>query len=196
MTEPVDEVITALHLVLDALEDVAEEVKEAARHSLEEERLDDLARQSARISEIRDFAESVGELRHRWSSSNHPTDGQRADESGGSEGPSRTYLGRVPRGTRTPEVAFRRPILEVLVELGGSGSIQDVLDRVGERLDGQLRPIDFEPLPSTPDTLRWRNTAQWSRNELVRTGLMEPVRTRGVWEISAAGRAWLERSRR
>lgn len=98
---------------------------------------------------------------------------------------------RLQRGLRTPEAAFRLPILEALVELGGSASIVDVLDRVHEKMANHLNEYDHQPLPSTPNEPRWRNTAQWCRNTMVREGLLAPGSPRGVWEITEAGRAEL-----
>lgn len=100
--------------------------------------------------------------------------------------------GRLPRGLRTPVEAFRRPILEALVELGGSAPIGEVLDRVGAKMEAVLNSYDREPLPSDPRTVRWRNTAQWCRKALVSEGLMRSDSPYGIWEISDAGRKWLE----
>lgn len=92
---------------------------------------------------------------------------------------------------RTPEDAFRRPILETLVELGGGAPIGEVLKRVEQKMKGALNQYDYEPLPSDPRSPRWRNTAQWCRNTLVREGLMKSDSPYGVWEISDEGRRWL-----
>ncbi len=101
--------------------------------------------------------------------------------------------GRLARGLRTPEPDFRRPILETLVELGGKASPSEVLDRVGEKMKDVLKEYDYEPLPSDPKSVRWRNTAQWCRNTLVREGLMKSDSPHGVWEISDLGREELRK---
>jgi hypothetical protein len=97
----------------------------------------------------------------------------------------------VPRGVSTPQKAFRTPILQVLVEMGGRGATADVLDRVGEMMEDRLKEIDRQILPSGR-VIRWRNNAQWARNALVNEGLMASDSPYGVWEISEAGRAHLE----
>ena len=108
---------------------------------------------------------------------------------------SRKARRRLPRGLRTREDAFRRPILEALAELGGGAPISEVLDRVEHKMKGVLNEYDREPLPSDPRSIRWRNTAQWCRNTLVREGLMKADSPYGVWEISEQGRKWIrERS--
>ncbi|MEW6526392.1 MAG: winged helix-turn-helix domain-containing protein [Spirochaetota bacterium] len=98
----------------------------------------------------------------------------------------------MPRGLRTPEDAFRRPILEALVELGGKASLSEVLDLVGTKMRSKLTRYDHEPLPSDPKSIRWRNTAQWCRNTLVREGLMKSDSPHGIWEITEAGKKWLK----
>lgn len=81
---------------------------------------------------------------------------------------------RLPRGLRTPEDAFRRPILEALVELGGRAPIGKVLERVEQKMKGVLNQYDYEPLPSDPRSPRWRNTAQWCRRAPRRGHLQYP----------------------
>ena len=100
---------------------------------------------------------------------------------------------RLRRGLRTPEDAFRRPILEALVELGGSGPMSDVLDKVGNKMRDVLNDYDLRTMGSQPSTIRWRNSAQWCRNTMVhQDGLMRSESPYGVWEISDKGRAYLQ----
>jgi restriction system protein len=107
----------------------------------------------------------------------------------------RQNLGRLRKGIRTPESQYRVPILKVLVEMGGSGKAADVLERVGRMMKPLLKKVDFEPLASGPDNPRWRNAAQWSRNTMVKEGLLKGDSDRGVWEISEPGRRWLSDQR-
>lgn len=104
---------------------------------------------------------------------------------------SRKVAERLKRGLRTPGDAFRVPILQSLTELGGSGAMADVLDRVEAKMRNQLNAYDRSTLPSDPTQTRWRNTAQWARNAMVREGLMSSDSPRGIWEITEAGRRWL-----
>jgi len=106
----------------------------------------------------------------------------------------RQNLGRLQRGMRTREEAYYVPILQVLSEMGGSGKVAGVLDRVGKRMKGTLKKPDFEPLASGPDNPRWRNAAQWARNAMVNEGLLKNDSPRGVWEISDKGKTHLEQN--
>lgn len=96
---------------------------------------------------------------------------------------------------RTPIREFRLPILEALDELGGRGQVRDVLSIVYEKMQHRLTEDDLKELPSGT-SVRWRNTAQWERQHMVNEGLLRDDSPRGVWEISGAGREYLERMRR
>ena len=108
----------------------------------------------------------------------------------------RKNLGKLHKGMRTPEALFYQPILEVLAEIGGSGEMNKVLDKVHAKVAPILKPVDLQPLPSGPKTnLRWRNTGQWARNTLKEHGYLKSDSPHGVWEITDAGRKWLEKTR-
>jgi hypothetical protein len=109
------------------------------------------------------------------------------------ESPPGAPADRLARGVRTQESAFVRPILRALVDFGGSASMNQVLERVETLMAGRLRDVDFQPLKSDPGRPRWCNTAQWARNTMVNDGLLLDNSPRGVWEISDAGRQYLER---
>jgi len=92
---------------------------------------------------------------------------------------------RISRGDRTPQEVFRQPILQALYEKGGSEKTSDVLDRVGEMLANKLKNADRAKL--SHGEVRWRNTAQWERNEMVEEGLLKRNSPRGVWELTEKG---------
>jgi hypothetical protein len=48
-----------------------------------------------------------------------------------------------------------------------------VLNLMERKMRGILNNYDYQPLPSDPNTIRWRNTAQWCRNTMVREGLLK-----------------------
>ncbi len=89
-----------------------------------------------------------------------------------------------------------QPILKALADLGGSARMSEVLVRVEQLMRGVLKNVDYEPLSSDPETPRWRNTAQWARNSMVKEGLLKQNSPRGIWEISEARRQFLTRRER
>jgi hypothetical protein len=98
---------------------------------------------------------------------------------------------RLAKGVRTPESAFVLPILRTLQDLGGSASMQQVIEKVGSLMKGSLKEVDYESLKSDPGRPRWNNTAQWARNTMVTDGLLKNNSPRGVWELTEAGKAYL-----
>lgn len=76
--------------------------------------------------------------------------------------------------------------------LGRSAQVSQVLERVRQRMQGVRRDVDYEPLASEPEIPRWKNTAQWARNSMVKEGLLRNGSPRGVWEISEAGKRFLQ----
>lgn len=134
------------------------------------------------------FRDRMAGLRREWAS----LAGPQAEEEEGSEEfvfqVQRRDLGRLRRGLRTPEQAYYRPILQVLVELGGRAPTDKILDRIGQVMQGVLRDVDSQPLAATPDMPRWRNAAQWARKSMVDEGLLKNDSPRGIWEITEAGR--------
>jgi hypothetical protein len=194
--EPLDEVGDALGLTAEVLEDAIEDLKAATQEAIRDERFDTVEAYNERLRELRAFAGDVASLLERWGPSggvNAPrATGPEPAPAGAEELSNRRYFGRVKRGTRTPEAEFRRPLLEVLRDAGGSLPVSDALDRVGERMAGRLNDVDRQPLPSDHRQLRWRNTVQWTRNYLADEGRIDRS-VRGVWTITPAGLDWLDR---
>lgn len=93
---------------------------------------------------------------------------------------------RAPAGSLLPEAQYERPLLESLIELGGSAPTSDVVDRLGKKLDDRLTEGDRETLSS--GEIRWRNRVQFVRLGLIKSGHMVKDSPRGVWEITDAGR--------
>lgn len=139
-----------------------------------------------RAAQITAFRDKVDALRREWESLvGHPGEEEEKSRS------QRRDFGRLARGLRTPEDAFRQPILQALVDLGGAAPMADVLENIRQAMQHVLKDVDFQPLGSDPDLPRWRNTAQWSRAAMVKEGLIKGDSRRGIWEISDAGRRHL-----
>jgi len=183
-----DKVTTALGVVLDEVEAVIgalnEEGAEAFRAGAH-----DRARRLARDAEwVTEFRNDLRALAGRWRDfvSGKPPARRRTRRKSGA---------RLARGLRTPEEQFRKPILEALVELGGSAPVEQVLRLVSRKMQHTLNEYDRQSLPSPPHVVRWHNTAQWARRRMVITGLLEPNSPRGIWEITPKGRRALEEGR-
>lgn len=176
-----NEVATAFEILLEEIELVANELNDSGAKAIRAGTYDEARRAIEEAARLAEFREKVKALQKEWLTL---TSSKRANQEKSSRAPRK---GRLPRGLRTPEDALRTPILEALAELGGSATIGKVLDLVEKKLGTQLTKYDLEPLPSDPKSVRWRNTAQWCRNSLIREGLMKNDSPYGIWEISDAG---------
>jgi hypothetical protein len=97
---------------------------------------------------------------------------------------------RAAPGTVLPVRAYWVPILQLLVERGGAAPANDVIEALEDRMRNILTPGDFRPLNS--GEIRWRNRARFARLRMKERGLMSDSSHRGVWEITGAGREFLD----
>ena len=98
---------------------------------------------------------------------------------------------QVKKGKITPQADYTLPILEALIEKGGSGKMSEVLSRVFGKMKNRLKPKDLEKTPS--GAIRWKNHAQWERQRLKSEGYLKKDSPRGIWEITDKGRNLHER---
>ena len=179
-------VATAFDMLLEEIENAIEGLNVEGAEAFRKPDYDIARALMARGSQMTAIRERVNELRIEWGNAFSPGRGRRRRRRRRTKATA-----RLGRGLRTREDAFRAPILKALVHLGGSAPMTEVLDRVGDVMEGQLNEYDRSPLPTTPGSPRWRNTAQWARNAMVREGLLSSGSPRGTWDITEAGERWL-----
>jgi restriction system protein len=175
-------VTQAFEMLLEELHTALKNTRQQAAAATQDGKYDDA---QAHLDEARQIEKCINEIRaihHKWIARERKSRPKRAGQSD-----------RLPRGQRTPEEAFRLPILRALVALDGEAKMNQVLDRVYAEMKSHLRPPDLEPLPSDPETPRWRNTAQWTRQAMVNEGLLQNNSPRGIWAITETGRKVLSR---
>lgn len=85
----------------------------------------------------------------------------------------------------TPPEELRPAILGVLQDAGGELDVDDVFERLEERVGDQLRSGDRETNPQ--GELRWHAAARKARKALLDEGLLETAGP-GVWRLSDLGR--------
>jgi len=136
------------------------------------------------------FRDKVALLRKEWEAMAAAAERDEDEETRA----ERRNLGKLRKGVRTPESAYYLPLLRVLDQMGGSGKVAEVLDRVGKAMKPILKSVDYDPLASDPADPRWRNAAQWARNSMIHEGLLKADSPRGVWEISDKGRESLRKA--
>ncbi|MBV6450911.1 MAG: Mrr restriction system protein [Anaerolineales bacterium] len=82
-------------------------------------------------------------------------------------------------------VRYFQPVINALLELGGSGRPEEVEDLIVEQL-GLSDDVRNEQIPSGQS--RFSNKVNWARFYLARAGLIDSS-TRGVWNLTEKGRA-------
>jgi hypothetical protein len=176
-----NDVSSAFEILLEEIENIIEELNQegAKQFTLSEHKK---ARELLeKVELVTAFRGKVKQLQNDWRSMEvQIKQGAPSDQ----QVRKRKKKAKLQKGLRTPEEEYRTPILEILKQLGGSASANEVLSRVGKRMAGILNDYDKQPLPSTPSSPRWRNTAQWTRAALVSEGLMAKDSPKGIWELA------------
>ena len=187
------EVSDAFELLLEELEAEIDFVNKVAQKGFEDRDYNSTREAIENIAELTHFRNEVVSLRTEWDSLSNGLCAQSVVSTLPVRRPS---VARLPQGRRTRQEAFFVPILEALSELGGKGRTSDVLDRVGEIMKPLLTDVDYERLASdSSDACRWRNTARWARNDMVKKGLLKRGSPYGIWEISDKGQRSLHKHR-
>ncbi len=184
-----NEVVVAFEILLEEIENVVEGFNEEGAQAFRRSDYEAAREIMERGGQIAAFRDKIKELQKEWSR----LFARKAAQTLRLRPRRQPVAQRLKRGLRTPEDAFRLPILETLVELGGSAAIGEVLDRVYEKMKQQLNKYDLQPLPSSSDQPRYRNTAQWCRNTMVKEGFLAVDSPRSLWEVTDEGRTELVR---
>jgi len=182
------EVHIAFEMLVSEIDAVIKNLKQVLGQAVDADRFDEVRHLSQAAGRVQEIRRKVEALWHEWEAI---FSGRDEISSKPSKRRGRRSKERLERGVRTPESAYRRPILEALVELGGSARVGTVLDLVEKKMSGILNDHDYEFLVSGKE-IRWRNAAMWCRDKLVREGLMKRDSPKGIWEVSEEGRRWLQ----
>lgn len=177
-------VAEAFDILIGEIEAALQETREASAKATQQGNYDQAETQLQQAKQIEAFIADLREKQQAWQKlMGKPRRSRKGARS----------TKRLPRGERTPEAAFRMPILRALDALGGESPVQDVLAKVYAEMESQLKPVDLESLPSDPKNPRWRNTAMWQRQRMVDDGLLRNDSPRGMWAITAKGRTELRK---
>jgi restriction system protein len=184
------EVNAAFEILLEEVESVGNTLNEAGADAFRKGDYELARRVIEDATRLTGFREKLKSLQKEWQQG---FAGKASAPFSGAPRIKRKIDKRLTRGLRTPEEAFRLPLLQALKDLGGSAPMNDVMNTLEKKLKSTLTPYDYQPLPSNPKQMRWKNTVQWCRLTLVTEGLMKNDSSWGIWEISQAGIAALKR---
>jgi restriction system protein len=182
------EVLPAFEMLLDEMENVVGALNQEGAQLLTAGKYDEARALIEKVESINVIREKVQSLSEDW----RKLSVKSTKKTGGKPRKRKAKsTARLEKGLRTPEDAFKLPLLKTLIEMGGAGRVSDVLDRMEKHAKQILTDHDYEPLSST-DELRWRNTAKWARQEMVNEGILDKDSPYGIWTITEKGRAWAE----
>jgi len=184
--------ILALDLLLEELDQVVLRLNEEGAGLFKAGKYDRARALLSKVESVTGFRGKVLCLKEDWKALNVPVTRKPA---GPQDRSARSASPPLKPGLKTGYAEFRYPILAALVRLGGSGQVREVLNLVEEIMGEQLNIYDYQPLPSNPNSVRWKNTASWERHNMLQDGLLGGDSARGVWEITAAGREALEKAK-
>lgn len=90
---------------------------------------------------------------------------------------------------KTPQTAYREPILKILLSHGGQSPRIKVLQELEKKLARQLTPFDKEAIKS--GAVRWQKSAEWEVRRMRIADLIRPDgdAPRGVWALTKKGEA-------
>jgi hypothetical protein len=97
-----------------------------------------------------------------------------------------TEQSRQQKGELTPQRDFRRPLLNILLQLGGKASTTDIRNSLQKRLVKSFKAGDLEQVSS--GEIRWWNAVCWERADLIRENLFREDSPRGIWELTEQGK--------
>ncbi len=174
-----EKVVIAINTLLQDLDTILLELNDKLLQLTSQKRLDEAQEVLNEAKRITNLQQKVQSLQDEWF---RPVLGKRQSKV------------MTKADGRTPEWAFRIPILNALIDLGGNAHCQRVKNWIGLEMANQLTEADRETL-SDGKTIRWENSVHWERQVLVDEGLLCPSRKVGIWEITPAGREVVEKSK-
>jgi len=168
------DVQSALQNLMDALKAAVDDKKSAGIQAFEAGDYD-LAQQAANQAKvIEPVVLAVDQIAKQWEAIQAPHE---------SVGAKQTKS----KDSEPTELDFIIPILQVLEDEGGKGPTNEILDKVKLIIKNQLKPYDYELLDDS-QTIRWRESAQLSINDMIKRGLLHSKSPKGVVRITPQGR--------
>jgi len=182
------EVIPAFDILLDEIEGIVSDINQQGAQLLSKGKYDEARLLIAKLESMTAIREKVRSMKGEW----HDLQIIPAEKKAKNQkSKKKKTINRLKRGLRTKEEDLKVPLLKTLVEMGGSGKVSDVLDRMEKIVSSFLTENDLKPLQSTNE-LRWRNTTKWARADMVKKGLLSKNSPYGFWAITSYGRECLK----
>ncbi len=88
---------------------------------------------------------------------------------------------------KTPQRAYREPILKILKQAGGKVPRSEALRNLEATLSNHFTPYDRQKIRT--GAVRWERTAEWEVRQMREEQLIQPVHKtpRGIWALTEKG---------
>ena len=178
------EIEPAFDMLLEELERVIPELNAQIGELTAEKKFDQAQTVLDKAKQVTAIQQKVRALREEWQALNMPA-----------PKPRKSYS-RSKSGAFMNQEDLRLPILHALVRLNGKAHCQTVFKVLEETIGDQFSEADWRTMPSNDKEIRWKNSARWSRLQMVKEGLLGDKSPYGFWEITPLGRQVLEESKK
>ena len=79
-------------------------------------------------------------------------------------------------------MVLREQIIQALRKLGGSARVAEVIEEMGQQLEGKLLPGDLEWREATNEYV-WQNNAKWVRYQMTQDDTLRNDSPYGIWAL-------------
>lgn len=187
------EVVPAFDMLLEELDRIIPELNKQGKQLLDETKFQEAHEVINKAQAVFAFQAKVRGLRDEWLKMNVPPTKpptRRKPRKPSKKG-TRTVGPRLEEGKRTKNEDFHIPILQILVRNGGSRTYSELIDELTKDMADSLNKYDWEVLPDGR-SIRWKNSVGWAKKPLKDAGYLSTTAPDGIWEITEAGRKFLE----
>lgn len=186
------------------LHEAINQTEQAAKNSLTNLSVDEISRVVEFLKALQNFSQKTWNLNQEFNSllHEHPILSSLPLEKQITKKHTRQKVENIskPTGARsigTPYKKYLIPILEIIVEFGGSAFRGEVLLVLLQKMKPILKEADFEFVGAEHNSqLRWHARASSACSKLKMQGLLNKFADHGVWEITEEGRQYLEQRMR
>lgn len=193
------EVVPAFDMLLEELETIIPELNNQGKKLMDEMEYTEAKKIIAKAEAVIAFQGKVRSLKDEWVQMEVPATKivlkQPIKKQPGKK-IKRVTTTKLKEGKRTRNEEFRMPILQELVEAGGSLSFSKLISQLEKTMRGQFTEDDLKSLPSDGKTIRWINNVGWAKKPLLDAGYLSDTAPKGTWEITDAGRDALAYSKK
>ncbi len=105
---------------------------------------------------------------------------------------TREFLNMLRSEPHINNQTIKKPILQALINLGGSAKRKDLLAEIESLIEGELTETDLKTIPSNEKLAVWKSIAIHTLQNLKNENLVSNNEGKGNWQITKEGKEFLE----